>query len=319
MPRVSVADLPLPPFELASRVGSLREADDPWALYDLLGRLTVRDLLAALPDGYSLDGKRVLDFGCGAGRTLRHFAAEDSGGEFWGCDIDVESIEWLNANLAPPLHAFVNSELPPLDQPDETFDLVYCVSVFTHLARSWSAWLAELHRVLKPGGLLLATFMGSGQAHLMAPDEWDEDTVGMLILHPGQSWAMGGPMVLHSEWWIREHWGRLFDVLSVTPDGFAVDQPGIGHGLVVLRKKPAALSLQELETPSADPREALALARNLDRLVRDLEDLRRAWDGASSRLDRLETERAEIVASRSWRLTRPLRHFVARARSRRDG
>jgi SAM-dependent methyltransferase len=318
MLRVSAADLPLPPFELASRVGSLREADDPWAMYDLLGQLTVRDLLAALPDGYSLDDKRVLDFGCGAGRTLRHFVSDEAGGEFWGCDIDVESIEWLNANLAPPLHAFANSELPPLAQPDETFDLVYCVSVFTHLARSWSAWLAELHRVLKPDGLLLTTFMGAGQAHLMAPDEWDEDSVGMLILQPGQSWAMGGPMVLHSEWWIREHWGRLFDVLSVTPDGFAVDRSGVGHGLVALRKKPVSLSLTELEAPSADPREARALARNLDRLVRDLEDLRPAWDGASSRLDQLEQKLDVVTSSRSWRVTAPLRRLAegSRAKSR---
>jgi SAM-dependent methyltransferase len=319
MPRVSAADLPRPPFELATRVGSLHEADDPWAMYDLLGRFTVRDLLAALPDGYSLDGKRVLDFGCGAGRTLRQLVGGDGGTELWGCDIDVESIEWLNAHLAPQVHAFVNRELPPLDQPDKTFDLVYCVSVFTHLARSWSAWLAELHRVLKPDGLVLVTFMGAGQAHLMAPDEWDEDSVGMLILHPGQSWAMGGPMVLHSEWWIREHWGRLFDVLSLTPDGFAVDEPGIGHGLAVLRKKPVSLGLAELEAPADDPREARALARNLDRLVRDLEDLRPAWDGASSRLDQLEAEHAQVIDSRSWRLTDPLRRLAARRRSRDAG
>jgi SAM-dependent methyltransferase len=315
---VSAADLPLPPFDLASRVGSLRESDDPWAIYDLLGRLTVRDLLAALPEGYSLDGRRVLDFGCGAGRTLRQLVADGGGAELWGCDIDAESIDWLSANLAPPVHAFLNGELPPLDQPDETFDIVYCVSVFTHLTRSWSAWLAELHRVLKPDGLLLTTFMGEGQASLMAPDEWKEDSVGMLILEPGQSWAMGGPMVLHSRWWIREHWGRLFDVVSLSPHGFAVDEPGAGHGLAVLRKKDVSVSLGELEAPSEDPREAVALARNVDRLVRDLESLRPAWDQASDRLDRLEHDLAEVTGSRSWRLTQPLRRFAAKARALRE-
>ena len=71
---------------------------------------------------------------------------------------------WLEESLAPPLHPFLNGELPPLDQPDEMFDLVYCVSVFTHLSRSWSDWPIELHRVLKPGGLMLATFMGEGES-----------------------------------------------------------------------------------------------------------------------------------------------------------
>ncbi len=45
---------------------------------------------------------------------------------------------------------------------DGSFDLIWAVSVFTHLAETWSAWLLELHRVLKPGGILLATFMGEG-------------------------------------------------------------------------------------------------------------------------------------------------------------
>ena len=36
-------------------------------------------------------GARVLDFGCGAGRLLRHFVGDAEDGEFWGCDIDVPS------------------------------------------------------------------------------------------------------------------------------------------------------------------------------------------------------------------------------------
>lgn len=267
-------DLPLPPYELATRVGSLEGTPDPWAHYARIGRACKEDLLAALPEDFTLEGKRVLDFGCGAGRTLRHFLADESPGEFWGCDIDLASIAWLQENLSPPLHPFLNGELPPLEQPDGAFDLIYCVSVFTHLTRSWSAWLLELHRVLRPGGFLVATFMGEGQSRVVAGQDWDEGRVGMLVLRPGQSWDAGGPMVLHSPWWIREHWGRPFEVLSLIPHGFPGALPGQGHGVAVMRKRDVSLTRPELEVPSEDPREARALAHNVASLMDELEELR---------------------------------------------
>jgi len=277
-------DLPFPPYELATRVGSLDGAPDPWAHYTAIGRASRGDLLAALPEDFLWDGKRVLDFGCGAGRTLRHFIADRSPGEFWGCDIDAVSIEWLQRTLSPPLHPFVNGELPPLDLPDEMFDLIYGVSVFTHLTRSWSAWLLELRRLLKPDGLLIVTFMGEGQSRQVAGEEWDEQRVGMLTLRPGQSWDDGGPMVLHSPWWIREHWARAFEIVSLAPSGFPGAPIGVGHGLVVMRKRGVGVGPADLEAPSADRREVIAMTHNLDHLARELEEVRPALDAANARL-----------------------------------
>lgn len=288
--------MPLPPLDCAHRVGSLREADDPWALYDEIGRAIRADLLAALPDGYSLGGRRVLDFGCGAGRSLRHFVESDPDAELWGCDIDEPSIDWLRQHLSPPLHVFANGELPPLDRPDESFDVVFAVSVFTHLARSWSAWLLELHRVLKPGGLLLATFMGEGWCREFTGEEWDEDRVGMLTLRPGQAWDEGGPMILHSGWWIREHWGRLFDVVSLDPYGFPEKEPGDGQGMAVLRKKDVRLTAADLEARSDDPREAASLAYNVELLTRELEELRPAAKWLGAERERAGRELARVAA-----------------------
>ena len=90
-------------------------------------------VLDTLPDGWSPDGKRILDFGAGAGKVLRHLLDDWKGAELQGCDIDRASIEWLGANLSPPVHAFVNRETPPLDCGDGRFDLVLAMSVFTHL------------------------------------------------------------------------------------------------------------------------------------------------------------------------------------------
>lgn len=270
----SAGELPVPPLELASRVGSLDEYDDPVAVYEIFGKMMKDDLVAGLPDGYSLDGRRILDFGCGAGRILRHFIAEDTGAELWGCDIDEPSVDWLRGNLVPPLSVFLNGEAPPLAQPDGKFDLIYCVSVFSHLTRQWAEWLLELHRLLKPGGLLLTTVMGRGLSHQMGQEEWDEDRVGMMVLAPGQSWDLGGPMVFHSPWWLRAHWGRAFEILSLAEAGFAVHDPDNGQGLIVMRRKDVQLNPSDLRRISDDPREAPALDHNLDRLMGELEWLR---------------------------------------------
>lgn len=292
---VGARHLPQPSYELASRVGSLDAAEDPWFFYDWLGEATKRDIEAALPEGFNLEGQSVLDFGCGAGRTLRHFVADERPIELWGCDIDAESIAWLEEHMAPPLHEFVNGERPPLPQPGESFDVVYCISVFTHLTDSWSEWLVELHRVLKPGGLLVATFMGEGQSQVIAGEDWDDRRVGMLVLKPGQSWDLGGPMVMHSPWWVREHWGRLFDVVYLREHGFA-SEAGHGHGIVTLVKQPVTMDVEQLGAPSDDPREATALAHNVEMLSRELEALR----PYTASLEReLETARAAAHGSDS--------------------
>ncbi len=54
-----------------------------------------------------------------------------------------------------------NAPEPPLPFPNEHFDVVCCLSVFTHLNEPMQdVWLAELNRIMKPGGVLLVTIFG---------------------------------------------------------------------------------------------------------------------------------------------------------------
>ncbi len=159
---------PIPPRELIERTGPLRpEQSDEWFRdsYERTGRDRRAGIIEALPDDYSFEGRRVLDFGCGSGRVLRQFLPEAASGEFWGCDLHRPTIAWLDEHLSPPLHFYPNDEIP-MPHPDSYFDLVYAISVFTHITHEWSAWLLELHRILKPDGLLLATFVG--------PEAWGQ-------------------------------------------------------------------------------------------------------------------------------------------------
>ena len=50
---------------------------------------------------------------------------------------------------------------PPLPYEDDRFDLVYSVSIFTHLDEQLQRpWIEELTRVVRPGGLVLVTVTG---------------------------------------------------------------------------------------------------------------------------------------------------------------
>ncbi len=273
-------------------------------LFDHFGRLTRDELVGLLPDGWTFEGKRVLDFGCGSGRVLRQFLAEAQGAEFWGCDIHGPSIEWLQANLAPPLHVFTNAELPPLALESGSFDAIWAASVFTHLSSSWSAWLLELHRILKPGGVLLVSYLGqAASTALPAVKDWDEDRTGMNVLDGGLRYGDGGPTVVHSEWWIRAHWGRAFEIDRI-------DAQPQRQSWVLMRKRALSLTVADLEAiDPAEPREIDALRHNIAQIEHRHRD-------AVLESRRLAQQLSEVLESHSWRLTRPLRAARNRGNSR---
>jgi SAM-dependent methyltransferase len=254
------AALPLPPPELAARVGTV-EGERPLDFYlDEGARL--RALIDELvPPDWTWEGKRALDFGCGSARVLRHFAPEAGRAELSGCDIDEASIDWDEANLSPPFRFFRNGLAPPLPLPAGSLDLIWAMSVFTHIADAWSEWLVEMHRVLAPGGILVASFLGEGMWQPLVGVPYREDEVGMSVLH---HWEGPDAWVFHSEWWLREHWGRAFEVLQVRrpprgPDG----TPQITHSHIALRRREVDISAADLERIDADPREVAGLQTSL--------------------------------------------------------
>jgi SAM-dependent methyltransferase len=310
---------PSPPLDLAYRVGALEGTDDPLELYERLGREIHEQICSLLPDGWDWDGKRSLDFGCGAGRTIRHFFEEAERGEVWGCDIDRPSVEWVQENLSPPLHALLNDERPPIDRPDASYDLIWAVSVFTHLTDSWSEWLLEMHRLLDEGGILIATFMGGPMSEWLAGEAWDEDRIGMNVLHGWQSWDEGGPSVLHSSWWVREHWGRAFEVVEIDESPEMEGQLA-SHHWAVLRKRPGSFTTDDLERlDPGEPREIAALRHNLVQTQNEARVLKAAANGAGEygALDARAVARAaeRYESTLSWRVTRPLRALRRLGRS----
>jgi tellurite methyltransferase len=122
--------------------------------------------------------RRVYDLGCGAGRHSVFLAQQ--GFEVTSSDISESAIETTGKNLAA---AGVSATLRRLDMADwpfddAHFDAVIAFNVVYHATRSEvEAVLAQVHRVLAPGGLLFITFKSTldqqfGQGVELAPFTW---------------------------------------------------------------------------------------------------------------------------------------------------
>jgi SAM-dependent methyltransferase len=105
-------------------------------------------------------GTRALDFGCSSGRVVRVLRAAFPEVEWHACDPNPHSIEWARANLRG-IHFMVSPQEPPLPWPAGQFDFVFAISIWSHYsAPAGLRWLAEMRRVLGPGGVLLITTLG---------------------------------------------------------------------------------------------------------------------------------------------------------------
>jgi SAM-dependent methyltransferase len=159
---------PLPPPALRYRVHGRLDARSFLAV----GDACADDLFRVLTIGgvEPSDDARVLDFGTGCGRVLRHLVSRRPGWRITGTDIDPEAVAWCRSAFPSATFAVTPWE-PPTDLPDATFDLVLGISVFTHLDRPLQeAWLVELARVTRPGGWILLTVHGATAAQGLPPE-----------------------------------------------------------------------------------------------------------------------------------------------------
>lgn len=184
------------------------------------------------------ESRSILDFGCGAGKVLQALYSR-LGARLAGCDIHEPSIAWLRAHYL--LSRFeVNDFTPPLRFRDGEFDLVYALSVFTHLDElRQDAWLRELARVAAPEAILLLTIHGehalrrdwsgpgltrSSSDRLNAAGPLDDE--GFLFQaydelgsspkdYCGTEETYG--LAFHSPAYVSERWTGDFEVLDILP------------------------------------------------------------------------------------------------------
>jgi SAM-dependent methyltransferase len=214
----AVDGLPVPPPHLIVRVAGT--PDLAWFLQS--GKLASQAIRGALErTGSRVDEmSSILDFGCGCGRVVRNWATLDA--KVSGSDLSGDAIDWCRANL--PFASFETNGLsPPLAFEDESFDLAYALSVFTHLPEAIQYdWMDELRRVVRPSGFVLLTTHGDRYLERLDDDERKRFRAGELVVRWAEVPGTNLCTVFHPASWVRE---RLlphgFEEVEFVPEGAA--------------------------------------------------------------------------------------------------
>lgn len=127
------------------------------AAYVERGRLHAQAIADIARSHGAAEPRSVLEWGCGPGRVLSHMPDVLADAACTGIDINARAIAWAQRHLAALRFLRIAPE-PPTDLPDAAFDLIYAISVLTHLSPERARrWLVELRRLLAPGGLAVLT------------------------------------------------------------------------------------------------------------------------------------------------------------------
>jgi SAM-dependent methyltransferase len=231
--------LPLPPPSLRMMHAA---ADDQYLAAGAASATWIRRVVnregVALANG--------LDWGCATGRVLRHFEQEARAGNWWGADASGDCIEWAKANLSPPFRFITSTAFPHLPFEDNTFDVVFGGSVFTHIYELVDMWLMEFRRIMAPGGVALFTVHDEHTRKFIAnhPDQqrawrdrgWasDDEFTGSLdhdVEVVGERSDWGQTTTFFRRAYISREWGQYLDVVSFEPEAESYQTA------VVLRKR----------------------------------------------------------------------------------
>ena len=206
--------IPVPPERLIFYVIGYR-----WAKVFLdSGRLIVSAMLEhLLESGVDVaTATAILDFGCGCGRMIRHLPQHTTA-RLFGTDYNAELIRWDKENLT--LAEFTtNSLAPPLPYTDNSFDIVYARSVFTHLTEELQLrWITELRRVLKPGGVLYFTTHGRQFFSQLSSEDRERVERGEAVVYDATEEGHNVCASFELDAYVRSRLASGFDVIGYFP------------------------------------------------------------------------------------------------------
>ena len=212
--------------DLASIRRVVGELGDP-QIY-MTGGWSLASLCVELIGPIMPKGGRLLDWGCGPGRLLGPFHSLLPGWECHGCELDATTLA-VAERLHPQAKIAPSRVFPELPYPSGSFDAVIGISVMSHMAEpAQHVWLAELRRLLRPGGLAILTTHNLLQAFALS----DEGGTRAWVLRELKRYGLSdclrdgnlGPhlplgslyrSVFHTEAHLHTAWGRYFQILRV--------------------------------------------------------------------------------------------------------
>ena len=224
--------LPIP--SPADREGYSPGFDGSYWLSGLADYLKIMDAAKQ----YDVHVDTFFDFGCASGRVIRHFAIQSEVRKIWGSDINARHIRWLAEFMPQNVVPIANHSIPALPIADDAIDAISAFSVFTHIDTFETCWLAELRRVLRPGGMAYLTVHNEDTWEVLRDEIENPDNrllQSMIQVDPETPRRIMGAMpdtrsvyrftdlgpyraqVFHSNNYLRKVWGRFFDIVEILP------------------------------------------------------------------------------------------------------
>jgi SAM-dependent methyltransferase len=179
----------------------------------------------------------ILDWGCGCGRLTPHLLYLFPDVNLYGFDIDKDSIMWSAKQYSEAKFGLCDLD-PPLDLDSYSVDLTIAGSVFTHLSEKMQEkWLAEMYRILKDGGILIATIHGDFATQYSFQENYKEilkfgiyDSIKDPTLDSVVPSGYYRATYQSKEYTIKK-WGEIFEIIDYIEAGYANFQDTI-----ILRK-----------------------------------------------------------------------------------
>lgn len=153
----------------------IAEADDIYRFFEAhpLSRNPLRDYLA---DGWRtmaelvllleavdhplLKTRSVLEFASGHGRFTRHLVKALGADRVVASDVVADAVTFAKETFG--VAGFVSASVPEAVQWSRQHDLVFVLSLFSHLPHAtWARWLKRLYDMVAPGGVLVFTTHGA--------------------------------------------------------------------------------------------------------------------------------------------------------------
>ena len=168
----------------------------------------------------------ILDWGAGVGRVasnvIKYFAPNS---EIWCADIDDVNIT-MAADFCDNARCSRLPYWPPADLPGDYFDLIYGISVFTHLTEAaQDLWLRELSRISRSGAILVMSANTEFAAAFLSEIDQSHmaDLLAVGISDRVSDRNLGAKLerrnyyrvTYHLSDYIRDIWGKHFEIIEI--------------------------------------------------------------------------------------------------------
>jgi SAM-dependent methyltransferase len=210
-----------------------------WWLSGLLDYLKIKRVLEKYGQPLKA-GDSFYEMGCATGRVLRHFAAQQDNLNVWGSDINNRHVEWMRLNLQDNIKIFHNTILPQIPLESNSIDIACAFSVFTHIDDLDLAWLCEIRRILKKGGIFYVTIHSDDTWKFLRPNDQiyqtlmqdapyirdykvTEEFLASELPQDKTAFICHGnnynANVFHKKHYIHREWGRFFNIREIIRGG----------------------------------------------------------------------------------------------------